>query len=179
MGIKEKIAGLGTRTLMVIAAFIVVASAATVAYLSNQVTVSATVQSPMQIILTDATPAFTGDANGVVFSSVHGNDKITVSATLNYLGNQPLPAGVTYTEVACTTGLFGANQLLYSDETGITDLPFSSCGTADGYDFYYLDGQPKEVGFSRDLTLSDTVAVNYIGDANCYVKAVMESAKRC
>jgi hypothetical protein len=120
-------------------------------------------------------------ASGVDFgTNVHGYDRIDISANLKYLGNQPLPAGITWTEIKCSAGLFGANPVLYSDAvTPVTNAPFAKCGTADGYDFYYLDGVQKEVGFSRDMILSGNVAVDYAGAANCYVQAVTTTAKRC
>lgn len=50
-GIKERIAGLGTKTLVVIAVLIVAVSAATVAYLSNEISATVSVSNPIELIL--------------------------------------------------------------------------------------------------------------------------------
>lgn len=64
MSIKEKIAGLGTKTLAIIAMFVVVATAATVAYLSNTVTQNVAVSSPL--VMTGETLVTAATAGGAI-----------------------------------------------------------------------------------------------------------------
>jgi hypothetical protein len=106
MGIKEKIAGLGTKTLAIIAVMIVAVSAATVMYLSNTVTTTATVASPLQLTVVSANYLDGSgnpigqdlDVSGTVdFANLKGGDSFQEVVRLQNLANNPIRAKTSVT----------------------------------------------------------------------------------
>jgi len=93
MGIKEKIAGLGTKTLVMMLAFIAVVSAATVAYLSTAATATVNVSSPLAILFDGTTPAATISLTGT------SSDTFNFAASLRNSANNDVPA---ITKMTCT-----------------------------------------------------------------------------
>jgi len=101
MGIKEKVAGLGTKTLMVLAAFMVVVSAATLGYLSTVATASATVQNPFEIKFTDG-GNITNSGLSLSLGHIVSGSTYNVKAELKNKANNDINAK---TEINCKDGL--------------------------------------------------------------------------
>jgi len=119
MGIKEKVAGLGTKTLMVLAAFMVVVSAATVAYLSNEVTIGANVDHPFQVTVTGTSSGTCVDG-ACTLTGLTGGSEFTVSGKLNNNANLPITAS---TKVVCddNVGKMTCAQLTMSHSSCMGD----------------------------------------------------------
>jgi hypothetical protein len=99
--IKDRVAGLGMKTLAIIAALIVVASAATVAYLSNVATATATVDSPFAIYYTATTAGTIGEGQqSVNLGGLYGGDSFTLTTLLR---NRANTAQLAETAVICSS----------------------------------------------------------------------------
>jgi len=96
MGIKERVKGLGVKGLAVIMALIVVASAATVAYLSTAATANVTVTSPFDLKFAAGTVGASSDLMSLT-TTVTGASTFNVDATLKNNANNMVKASTKLT----------------------------------------------------------------------------------
>jgi hypothetical protein len=184
MGIKEKIAGLGTKTLAIIAALAVVVSAATVAYISNAVTATATVSNPFEIQywnpVDNAWQTTTLD-----LGSVHGGEIISVTANLVNNANNVQKAKTSVTCTGWDSGTAapmhdcdafnGAATMTWDSSTcdGTTCSASIACTPTNGIAvFNTQDGTvPFNPGSNNVNTLAVTLAQGYKGTLSCVAQA--------
>jgi len=190
MGIKDRVKSLGTKGLAIIAALIVVASAATVAYLSNQATTDVNVASPLKMTFTGATHGTT-TLQGVSgeyldFGTVYGGDTISATIKLENLASNPIraqtvvecwdvvgeyPAGTTAMECndfdATLSGTWGSASLNdVCTRIGTGKVQFV---TQDGFQ----GGAPWSfpVGHNSEETLTLVLDPATLGDITCVAEA--------
>ncbi|MCX8175239.1 MAG: hypothetical protein N3E51_03475 [Candidatus Micrarchaeota archaeon] len=180
MGIRERLGRLSAKTLGVIAALVVLATAATVGYLSNMATVSATVTSPFEI-KTESTTMGTCTDTSCTITGLHGGDSFTVVGTLENKANNPIPAS---TKVICEDGLgtmscaqmelrhsfvvIGGPNTGYEHDDGA--LP---CTDVSGTAVYTVQpGYTFPVGHKSRDTFVATVVPTFFGDLNCRIQAL-------
>ena len=124
MGIKERVKGLGVKGLAVIMALIVVASAATVAYLSNTVSANVDVSSPFELVFTSP-----GTGSSVSIDTF-GGSTVQMQSTLENRANNAVHAA---TKLTCDDGAdtMTCEQLAMQHKTLVT------AGSATGYQTDY------------------------------------------
>jgi hypothetical protein len=177
MGIKEKIAGLGTKTLIALAAFMVVVTAATVTYLSNAAVADVNVASPFGIMFTAVNGVAMGTPADTVSLSAHSGETFSVTADLTNKANTALK---TKTKITCTdsTGLTCANlkgHVVMSWTGHSSEIPclFVDANTVE---FITNDGataiDPGTYTNTIAMTTSISEGTAYSGDMRCTVLAV-------
>jgi len=184
MSLKEKIKGLGTKTLAVIAALAVVVSAATVAYLSSVAPVTADVQSPFEIVYTKINGvALTTPSSSIDLGTQYGGNAFTVTAELRNRANRPLYAMTTVTcnstsDTGVVEDITCANLGMTLDWPTNPGEPVDISGTCtpstDGkaIEFTTQTGDVEfAAGSSNENTLSISIAETYVGQLSCDAQA--------
>jgi len=157
MDIQKKIAGLGTKTLAIMAVLVAVAAAATVAWLSIAATTTATVQSPFDVQIIGAetetgTIACTGLSCDL--KTVSGGSWFTVTGTLENKANNEITAE---TRIVCNDGVGN----MTCDQLNITHKTCIGAGCEPIY--------PQEVVCTSSGTIgTDAIATYRITPAGGY-----------
>ena len=196
MGIKERITGMGTKTLAILAMLVVVASAATVACLSNTSSIGATVISPFEIGVssvtapnTTATTAVGSGGASVSITSIPGGSSFSVVGTLKNKANNAIYAA---TLVKCNDGhaTMSCDQLSLMHNSTIIAEPANPslvglasastlvpCQTVNGTAVYTVQsGWTFPAGHESVDEFDATLAPNFVGDLNCNIQAMMNAS---
>jgi hypothetical protein len=180
MDLKEKINGMGLKTMVAIVALIVVASAATVAYLSAPATATVNVESPFSVIYTGSSVSGASGlgTDTVGLGTVHAGETFTVTADLT---NEADVALKTKTTIRCTdaVGLSCANLnnevVMTWGTSGTANIP---CVMVDAntVEFVTNDGASAIPSGTHTNTIAMTTSVAagsaYSGVLTCVAQAL-------
>jgi hypothetical protein len=178
MNIKEKIAGLGTKTLAIVAVLIVAVSAATVAYLSTAAITNATVQSPFEVKFIGVPSGMTISEDGLTVSmgTINGGSSYEVNATLENRANNPINAK---TEINCEDATAPTCDIAIHHDNYVwtgTEYAYHAAGSYDlscaNGKYVIQSGYEFPAGHKSKSVVTFTPEENYVGSLSCEVQAL-------